>query len=606
MTELPPAAQSPADPGPEPAPALLLRFILDGDERSVEVEEKATLGRGLDNRVVLADPSVSRHHATLSREPGGWVIEDLGSTNGISVNDVATQRSVVSPGDVLRIGTVRVAVAARPRASTQDEEADKELLNATIVRRLTDLPGLAGTGSSSVAAAGSLPGELVAGADDPAAAPLPGRASKRRALEAAYSNEVFRHLTRLAGDLLTTDSLDQVLRQVLDVAFDALPVDRGFIFLRAADPAADGAGGQADGELVCELAREGETVSVRPEAEVPVSRTLLRAVVHKGVAVVTPDAVGDQRLEGAKSVMVHRVRSALAAPLWSGQSIVGVMLLDSTSRAGDFTEQDVELATALANFAAVSIERIRYAERVEQERALRGHLERYHSPLVIGELLSRTRGGRLEPKEADVTVLFADLVGFSTFAEAAAPEEVAKLLDGFFNHTVDAIFDFGGTLDKFIGDCVMAFFGAPVPQADHARRALGAAEAIREALAGWNRQRGRAGEPPVAVRMALNSGPVVVGEVGAERRVEYTVLGNTVNVAARLEQYAAEPGDVVFSRATLEAAQAADEKTLPGQAPGEGEPAAARPIRCEPLGPLQLAGLSRPVEVYRLPRPGEG
>ena len=167
--------------------------------------------------------------------------------------------------------------------------------------------------------------------------------------------------------------------------------------------------------------------------------------------------------------------------------------------------------------------------------------------------------------------------------------------------------DHGGTLDKFIGDCVMAFFGAPVPQADHARRALRAAQAIREALAGWNRRRGEAGQPPVAVRMALNSGPVVVGEVGAERRVEYTVLGNTVNVAARLEQYAAEPGDVVFSRATLEAAEAADDKTLPGEeAPADAQRPPARPIRSEALGPLQLAGLSRPVEVYRLPRVGEG
>lgn len=605
MTDLPPAAQTPSEAGADPAPALVLRYIVDGEERTVEVEEKATLGRGLDNRVVLADPSVSRHHAVLSREPGGWTIQDLDSTNGISVNDATVQRAPVSPGDVLRIGTVRMAISARAPGALEDEEADQELLNATIVRRITDLPGLAGTGSSMAAAPGSLAGELVAGADDPSAAPLPGRAGKRRALEAAYSNEVFRHLTRLAGSLLTTDSLDQVLRQVLDVAFDALPVDRGFIFLRAADPAGDGAAKDGasdagDGELVCELARDGETVTVRPDVEVPVSRTLLRAVVKKGVAVVTPDALEDRRLEGARSVMVHRVRSALAAPLWSGQSIVGVMLLDSTSKAGDFTEQDVELATALANFAAVAIERIRYAERAEQERAVRDRLERYHSPLVIGELLSRARGGRLEPKEAEVTVLFADLVGFSTFAETAAPEEVAELLDGFFNHTVEAIFEFGGTLDKFIGDCVMAFFGAPVPQADHARRGLGAAEAIRQALAGWNRQRGEAGEPPVAVRMALNSGPVVVGEVGAERRVEYTVLGNTVNVAARLEQYAAEPGDIVFSRATLEAAEAADEKTLPG----EEEPAPAGPIRCEALGPLPLAGLSRPVEVFRLPRQG--
>lgn len=556
--------------------SLVLRYVREGEERSVEVGDDTTLGRGLDNRVVLADPSVSRHHAVLRHGDDGWVLHDLGSTNGISVNDTAAAKAVVQPGDVLRIGTVAVAVSAPVAPPVDEDSAEQELLNATIVRRLTDLPGLAGTGPVSRA--------------DPAAAPLPGRANKRRELEAAYSNDVFRHLTRLAGNLLTTDSLDQVLRQVVDVAFDALPVDRGFIFLRSDEPVEDGSE-----ELVCELARHGVRVVSRPQVEVPISRTLLKAVVEKGVALVTPDAVGDRRLAGAESVVIHQVRSALAAPLWSGQRIVGVMLLDSTSRAGDFTEGDLELATALANFAAVAIERIRYAERIEQERNLRARLERYHSPQVIGELLSRTRAGRLEPKQAEVTVLFADLVGFSTFAEAAAPEQVAELLDGFFNHTVDAIFDLGGTLDKFIGDCVMAFFGAPVPQADHARRGLAAAEAIRASLEEWNRQRAADGQPPVAVRMALNSGPVVVGEVGAESRVEYTVLGNTVNVAARLEQYAARPGDVVFTRATLEAAEAADERTLPGEVR-----LAALPIRAEALGPLQLAGLSQPVEVYRL------
>jgi adenylate cyclase len=211
-------------------------------------------------------------------------------------------------------------------------------------------------------------------------------------------------------------------------------------------------------------------------------------------------------------------------------------------------------------------------------------------------VLSRARSGRLEPKQAEVTVLFADLVGFSTYSETAAPEEVAELLDRFFNDAVDAIFDCGGTLDKFIGDCVMAFFGAHVPQADHARRGLTAARAIRGAVEAWNAERSAAGRPPVAVRIALNSGPVVVGEVGAERRVEYTVLGNTVNVAARLEQYAARPGDVVFSEATLAAAEAADEVTRAGE-----RPVATPPIHADPVGPLQLAGLKTPVNVYRLP-----
>jgi adenylate cyclase len=280
-------------------------------------------------------------------------------------------------------------------------------------------------------------------------------------------------------------------------------------------------------------------------------------------------------------VQVLGLRSALCAPLWSGERIVGVLVLDTPSRSGSFTEQDLELATALANFAAVAIERIRYAEHAEHERRLRARLERYHSPAVVGEVLARSEpgSGLLAMKRAEVSVLFADLVDFTPLAESAEPEEVAALLADYFTGAVEAIFAAGGTLDKFIGDGVMAFFGAPVAQADHAERAVRAAHSIQAAVGRWNDERAGAGQPAVAVRIAVHSGTVVVGEVGSEQRVDYTVLGNTVNVAARLEGVAG-PGEIVVSGATLERL----------------EP----DVAAEPLGEVALKGLRRKVEVYRL------
>ena len=139
-------------------------------------------------------------------------------------------------------------------------------------------------------------------------------------------------------------------------------------------------------------------------------------------------------------------------------------------------------------------------------------------------------------QSAEATVLFADLVGFTAFAENAPPEQVAESLDAFLDLSVEAIFRAGGTLDKFIGDCVMAFFGAPVAQADHALRAVRAAVEIQEGLDRLERRRGPPrGCPASRPASPLNSGPVVVGDIGSARRVDYTVLGNTVNVAARLE-----------------------------------------------------------------------
>ena len=141
-----------------------------------------------------------------------------------------------------------------------------------------------------------------------------------------------------------------------------------------------------------------------------------------------------------------------------------------------------------------------------------------------------------------MTILFADLVGFTSWSEKMAAGELARLLTRFFTLASDAIFSQDGTIDKFIGDAVMAFFGAPIDQPDHAVRAVAAALKVREEMAAWNSERAARGEFPVEVRIALNTGEAIVGEIGSERRVDYTVLGNAVNVAARMEEFVAGAG----------------------------------------------------------------
>ena len=189
-------------------------------------------------------------------------------------------------------------------------------------------------------------------------------------------------------------------------------------------------------------------------------------------------------------------------------------------------------------------------------------------------------------RRAEVTVLFADLVGFTAFSESAPPEEVAEMLEGYCTRAVEAIFEEGGTLDKFIGDCVMAFFGAPVHHDDHAERGTRAALGIQRAVAQWNEERARDGQPPVRCRVALNSGPVVVGDVGSDRRVDYTVLGNTVNVAARLEANVARPTEVVIGERTREQLGPA--------------------FQVEPLGDVALKGLQQRVQSFRVLDDGTG
>ncbi len=222
--------------------------------------------------------------------------------------------------------------------------------------------------------------------------------------------------------------------------------------------------------------------------------------------------------------------------------------------------------------------RFQVAPRSEAERALEQLTETlridpkcglavYYTGMVYG------RTGRL--KQAEVSVLYADIVGFTAYSEKAQPGAVAELLAGYFTHAAEAIFSHGGTLDKFIGDCVMAFFGAPMRQADHAVRAVQTAIDFYAALDGWNAERRRQGLPHIASRIGINSGPVVVGDIGSKKRVDYTVLGNTVNLAARLEEKVAGPGEIVVGEET--------QRLLAGT------------IATESLGDFQLKGLSVPI-----------
>jgi class 3 adenylate cyclase len=256
-----------------------------------------------------------------------------------------------------------------------------------------------------------------------------------------------------------------------------------------------------------------------------------------------------------QSIRIQHIRSAMCVPLWDRGTVIGVIHVDSPIYVGTFKSEDLDLLTALANFAAVAIERASLHLRVEEDKRIRTRLERYHSPAVIEEIIADSSGtGSLKrARTKNVTILFADIVGFTTLSEKMSPEAIATLLHTFFTITAEAVFSVDGTLDKFIGDEAMAFFGAPIDQPDHAWRSLVAAWKMREALESWNLQREAAGEPRLQIRTAINSGEVVVGEMGSDRRVDYTVLGTPVNVAARIEQFVATPGDIVIGPETHEA-----------------------------------------------------
>ncbi len=200
---------------------------------------------------------------------------------------------------------------------------------------------------------------------------------------------------------------------------------------------------------------------------------------------------------------------------------------------------------------------------------------RYASPAVLAAL-KQAGGLTVHTERREATVLYADIRGFTAWSEQVAPEEVMRALNRYFERIVQIVEAHGGYVNKFIGDAIMVIFGAPHAQADHAAQALACARAMQAALAQMNAEHAF-GERQLAIGIGVNTGPLVAGTLGAEQRAEYTVIGDTVNVAARLTSNAAA-GEVLLGARTVELAGAKE---------------------VERIEPLKVKGKVEPLDVFR-------
>jgi len=528
---------------------LQLHYVDLGVPRVTDLKVDMTVGRTEGNDLVINHPSVSRKHARFEIRDSRWWIIDLKSTNGVKVNGNLITEAQVTAADKILIGSVQVEVKALPSV---DFSADSMFDNpsGTVIRRISDFNSEFGLDLAELAEQPSLRPPSEAGLPQPAA---------------VTREKIFQVLVQVAKALLQSEDLHSLLDTVMDMIFRYLPVERGLIILF-----------DENGNPVPKLTKFIDGADAQ---DIPISRTILKMVAEQQVALMTSNALEDARLLGGKSIAIHGIRSAMCVPLWNKQRVIGAVQVDSPIHIGRFTEEDLDLLTALANFAAVAVERAQLSEKIEQERKIRAKMERYHSPAVIDEIVKGVIStDETEIRSAEVSIMFADISAFTTVSETKKPEEVAEFLSHFFSCAVESIFTYGGTLDKFIGDAVMAFFGAPIPQDDHADRAILAGLMMQRLVGDWNAERAKQDLPPVLIRIGINSGPAVVGNVGTEKRVDYTVLGSAVNIASRLESGVAKPGQLVISNNTLERAIGS--------------------FKVEPLGEFALKGLQQKMPAY--------
>lgn len=329
----------------------------------------------------------------------------------------------------------------------------------------------------------------------------------------------------------TTKLLDKVLASVLKF----ITADRAVIFLR-----------DERGELqVCASKRRDGT-----NAPITVSSTILSHVVKERAAVLTHDAAMDFAASKGKSMILNRISSAIVAPLLQHDNeVLGVLWLDSETLAR-FQAKDLELIQTVANQAARFIEINILGKKYEAEIVSRERLSRLLSPNVAERVIS----GELEVKPGgqhveECTVFNSDIRGFTRMSESTAPEALVEMLNEYFEAMVELVFKFEGTLDKFMGDGIMALWGAPVQNPDDPIRSVECALEMSQALGEFNRGRLLRDQQPLAVGVGIHTGPLVAGYIGSSKALSYTVIGDSANTSARLCSVALS-GQIIVSENT--------------------------------------------------------
>ena len=501
------------------------------------------LGRSAECQVQIADPWISSMHAMFEKRGAQLWLVDLESRNGTWVNEHKVNEAPLAAGYRLRFGKTEVelreGLTPRPLVPLLAE-------HGTIVRYLADMQ-----------AESRQPAE-----------PEPKRDTDPSSRRHTNRNPATRRQIAVLNDigraLVDAPDLDSALAKILHAVATAVRAERSTILLM-----------DESGRM---LPRATEPAGSPPR----VSETVVAAAARGRAGLLTVDAQQDLRFTGSQSIIAHGIRSCLCVPVWADNRILGMLILDR-GFVDPFTADDLELTTVVGYQAALAIERTRFLARALRVEDQRKRLLRHFSPDVASLVLSQeqTDGDPLDAQvRDDVTVLFADVQGFAGLTERLPPLELAALLRDFFRSMTESIFEERGTLDKFIGDGIMAVFGAPMPAPDGAVRALRCAWNMLARVEEANRAL------PVdrrfSIRIGVNTGRVIASNFGSPDRMEFSVLGDPVNVAARLESMAA-PGTIYVGRETAEQAGSA--------------------FAFQELGRRVLRGRSAPVDVFQVSGP---
>jgi adenylate cyclase len=535
--------------------ARILISSPDGKRGAFEIGKPViTIGRGSANDLVLNDPSVSRFHAVLKKSANDELsIADRGSTNGVVVEGtrIATDTRV-GDGARIKIGIYDLKVEA---AGTRDVARD-----AALVVQKAEIP--------------SALRDMLHGKAPLKEAPKPGTSS----LDNTELRDQFSRLTKEnfllrmlydAGKVLNAHrAVPDLVREVLQLTFRIEGVQRSSIFFIG-----------KNGEVTDQSEVRYRTPPKEEQPHIIFSRAILQRIMQEREPILVTDLSADDRFITSESIKVSGMQSAMCAPLISPNSgnVLGVLYVDNLSKSSAFSQEELNIFAVVATQSAAAVENVLAHKQLAEQEVQRRALERFLAPEVVELIAANPEGIRLGGVNQKVTVLFCDIRGFTSMSETMQPEKVVEILNEYFSRVTDVIFDHGGTLDKYIGDAAMAIFGAPFTKGNDAVNAVKAAIAIQAMISELNRDAADRGHPELKIGVGINTGVVTAGNIGSSKRLDYTVIGDAVNLASRMCGKAAA-GQILVTESTFHEVSAQ--------------------FAMLPLPPVEVKGKSQPINIF--------
>ncbi|HBL11460.1 MAG TPA: adenylate cyclase [Cyanobacteria bacterium UBA11162] len=512
-----------------------------------------TIGRENDNSIVVIHGYLSRHHAEISINRQGAILTDLDSLNGTFVNEFKINQCELKHGDLVRFGSVFFKfVEAIPRQgqNTLDDKQHQDT-DISIVKQVAPE-------QTRVTIQDLLDHDKIDQADK-SVLKLRHKDSHQRAVDKLQI------LLEVSKQLSSPEDPDQLLQKILDLLLEIMQVDRAAILM------VDETSGELEEKAV------KSRLGIKAEDQF-YSTKITNFVRQQGNAILTDDACLDKLFEDSVSILKQGIHAAMCVPLKPREEVIGVLYVDNLSLTDVYSDEDLEFLTCLANQAAIAIENSRLYKKMQSEAIMRAKLERFFPAPVSRKLREE---GNLEIVDTEVTALFADISNFTKMSSQMEPRQVIEMLNEYFQIMVEEIvFPYEGTLEKYIGDALLAVWGAPYQKPNDVDRAVRAAIQMQWAVYRLNRNWVKQRKRPIQIHIGLNTGKVAAGNIGSAQLIQYATIGDTTNVSSRICSLA-KAGEILISQSTFEKL---NNRNLP----------------LEKMPPVRVKGKTQPLQLYRL------